>query len=781
VNSQNRYSRLSIASVAFGIVFACAALLSSHSASSRPADRLPGGLEPHWSHRHVVFSNPGTYREAIENGSSEKWVGINNDPRFIMQRMKRNADASRSRSQETSAAPVSEWRARARKKKQLAPLSRDWSVSLGAAGVAAGQYPAKFTFAPILTPSCITDFAAYGVNAAGASGAQANIVGFISLYVNSLGTGLCPGMAPAVYFSYFVGTGTVQTSPSLSKSGTKIAYIETVSGDSMLHVTTIGTTGSNGTSATSPVAPGTGNNAADTAIILNGGVTISVSSPFVDYTNDIAYVGDDGGLLHKFTPVFNDAPAEVIDGVWPVTVDSGQVLTGPVWDSGTSNVYVGDSAGILSSVSASGTVTSSAALAAGAGIVDAPLVDSSAQKVYVFVADNADGTASAVVQFDISSGNIGGATGTAKTLGTSDTTTPLYIGMFDNKYFTSANPSSPTGTLYTCGNIGGNPTLYQIPITANAMGTPVAGPVLANAVEAGCSPVSENFNSPDDWIFVSVPANSCGATSGVTDGGCLMSFNVGSGAPTIGPWLPSTDYAVNARVVDTNGNIQKVFTAGTSDTSAPVWSKSGYTDDGLITNPDVTSVSQLAAVVTLTNSTGSAIPFSTSNSSDVTMSPSTGTLGAGAMGTITLISTDPTLPAAVTVGDITYNFVSTVPPTQKPPAGGTPTSPNVYEHFGNNGPGNPTAEAKNLYAAITGVTSNCNSSTPNCFSPAGDVVWLFQSASNGQTTAAQATGTGGIIIDNSSVSPGTSNIYFGTLSGTGTTNSAVKMTQMGLK
>jgi hypothetical protein len=773
-----------------GVVFACAALLSS-----QPSQAQQVGFPEDWSHRHVVFSNPGTYREAIENGSSEKWVRINNDPRFIMQRMKRNADASASRSQEITAAPVSELRAalrtprrlplRSRKKKQLAPLFRDWSVSLGAAGVAAGQYPAIFT--SIGTPSCTADFAAYGVNAAGAPGgpgAQANIVGFNQLYVNSTGTGFCPVLtAPTVHFSYFVGTGKVQTSPSLSITGTKIAYIESVVGASKLHVTTIGTTGTNGTSATSPVVPGAagGNNAADTAITLNGGVSVSVSSPYVDYTNDIAYVGDDSGKLHKFTPVFNGPPAEVIGGGWPATVNAGEILTGPVWDSGTLKVYVGDSAGKLHSVTTTGTVASSGAVAAGLGIVDAPLLDSGAERVYVFVGDNHGGTASAVVQFNISGPSLGGVS-TTEPLGTFSTTTPLYIGMFDNIYFSSGGVPGPTGNLYACGNAGGEPTLYQIPISANAMQTPVAGPALASASGAGCSPVSEIYNSAvvpnDDWIFVSVPSDSCGATGGTTAGGCLMSFNVESGAvPTIGPWLPSTAYLLNDEVVDTNGNIQKVTIAGIGGTSAPSWNTSGDTGDGISPNPSVTSVSQSAAVVTLTNATLSPIPFSFSGTSgDVTLSPSGGTLGAGAKGTITLVSEDPTVGDTVTVGSITYDFVSTNPPT-----GGTHASPNVYEHFGTTASGNPTAEAQNLYAAITGLVSNCASGDTDCFFPPGAVVWAYQSASNGQTTVAQPTGTSGIVVDNATASALTSNIYFGTLSGTGTTNSAVKMTQAGLQ
>jgi hypothetical protein len=61
------------------------------------------------------------------------------------------------------------------------------------------------------------------------------------------------------------------------------------------------------------------------------------------------------------------------------------------------------------------------------------------------------------------------------------------------------------------------------------------------------------------------------------------------------------------------------------------------------------------------------------------------------------------------------------------------------------------------------------------------LLWTYQSASNGQTTAAAPTGTSGLIIDNSGATAGESNIYFGTLSGTGTTHSAVKMSQSGLK
>ena len=180
---------------------------------------------------------------------------------------------------------------------------------------------------------------------AGGAG-QGNLVGITNLYSGSP-AGLC-GTAPTVLFSYEVGTGTVRTSPSLSNDGTKVAYVESVSGGSKFHVLKIGTTGSNGTTAISPVSPGTGNNATDTAITMTG-VQVTLSSPYVDYSQDFAYVGDDTGKLHKFTGVFNGTPAEVTTGGWPITVSTSAspILTGPTVDFNTGNVFVGDGSGVL--------------------------------------------------------------------------------------------------------------------------------------------------------------------------------------------------------------------------------------------------------------------------------------------------------------------------------------------------------------------------------------------------------------------------------------------------
>jgi hypothetical protein len=108
--------------------------------------------------------------------------------------------------------------------------------------------------------------------------------------------------------------------------------------------------------------------------------------------------------------------------------------------------------------------------------------------------------------------------------------------------------------------------------------------------------------------------------------------------------------------------------------------------------------------------------------------------------------------------------------------------------------------SSNTYLTITGAGSNAgaagntvpvggtltgfawtNGGATSFLKGGSGLIWTFQSASNGQTTAPQPTGTSGIIIDNAGAATGEANIYFGTLSGTGATNSGIKMSQAGLK
>ena len=51
------------------------------------------GLPDDWTYHHLVFSNPGTEEEAIRNGTHERWLKVVNDPRYIMQQLRRRAPA----------------------------------------------------------------------------------------------------------------------------------------------------------------------------------------------------------------------------------------------------------------------------------------------------------------------------------------------------------------------------------------------------------------------------------------------------------------------------------------------------------------------------------------------------------------------------------------------------------------------------------------------------------------------------------------------------------------
>ena len=82
---------------------------------------------------------------------------------------------------------------------------RDWNVPLLKGHVSPEMYPAKYSFNPAANPDCTNDFVVFGLDIAGTTGGQANLVGFNKLYSGA--GGLC-GAAPAVYFAYNTTTQT---------------------------------------------------------------------------------------------------------------------------------------------------------------------------------------------------------------------------------------------------------------------------------------------------------------------------------------------------------------------------------------------------------------------------------------------------------------------------------------------------------------------------------------------------------------------------------------------
>jgi hypothetical protein len=209
------------------------------------------------------------------------------------------------------------------------------------------MFPAKFTFYVNQAPSCANDFVVYGLNHTGATGGQGNVVAFNQLYSGSSSTSCSPYTAAQPYWAYN-GTnqgGTVTTSVVLSLDGTKVIYVESTSTASYLHVLVWNSTdGGTPTASKAPahiLSTGTGLSSCPTGSCL---VTIALGShsstnspPFYDYLNDVVYVGDDNGSLYKVTGVLNSGTPSVK----ALSVSSGNVLTGPVYDTTSGYVFVG--------------------------------------------------------------------------------------------------------------------------------------------------------------------------------------------------------------------------------------------------------------------------------------------------------------------------------------------------------------------------------------------------------------------------------------------------------
>jgi len=515
------------------------------------------GVPDDWTHHHLIFSDPGSFADAVNHGSFERWYKVVTDPRFVIQQAKRAGRGT---------GIDGERRGRRRK----SPLHNDWTMSLGSGGiVGAGQYPAKFPFGT--TTNCANNFVVYNTGLAGSS-SQPTIIAYSNLYSS------CSGSVPSVYWQYntaypqgsATGDGSaITTSVVLSSTGAQLAFVQNNSSNVASLVLLKWQSSSSlvqmdtGTNNVTPSNYPTCTAPCMTRLSFNGSANDTNSPPFYDYADDIMYVGDNSGKLHKFTGVFLGTPAEVTVS-WPIAVSSN-VLTGPVYDSGTKHIFVADSGGFLYSYTTAGAaVMKSSQLAAtgSKGIVDAPLVDSSTGFVYVFVGDdestNTSGTyncdnatgCNGVFQFSASNSTIGtgvcrptSATawsgsncGRESVFGVGATSIVIYDGSFDQIYYAGSGTS---GNLWTCAinDSSGTPRpkLMQIAMSAFVTSGDVVSPAanvinpLTSAAGGACSPVTEVFGSggtTDDYIFLSVTANGNVGDGGTCTGACLYNFLV---------------------------------------------------------------------------------------------------------------------------------------------------------------------------------------------------------------------------------------------------------------
>jgi hypothetical protein len=557
-------------------------------------DRATPGAPQDWSHRHLIFSNPGPEENAIQNGRYDSWLQITNDPRFIIQQKIRAAGRKPLVDRDESATPESAAVVGGLGNPPLhsgprsgrgpsSQVHRDWAIGLGTGTPIQVSSPAKWSF-DTTTANCANDFVVYPTGAAGAAG-QASIIAYFNLYSG------CGGTVPSVAWAFNTG-GTITGAPAFSFDGKQLAFIQATGGVATLVLLklplTLPGTGSLGTPTTLATTQTNTTYPTCTApcmlrLTLNGSPADTWSNPWIDYSSDTLFVGDNAGKLHRFSPVFNGtagtpAAETVVATVWPVTLDATPIAS-PVFDPGTGKVFVGSGGGFFYAIGGGspafplvtsghiyGTSTRLGPAAQTTVIEDGPIVDSAAGMAYITIQQDTAGTTNnAVVQFSTAFTN---GSGTKTTIGTfGRTSEPVLSGAFDNIYLNSESACNsgctPTGNLYVAGHTSVSAVLYQIPITANAMGAAHIGPTIGDSGFFGRnSPVTEFFgtNAVAATGTVSITTNPAfwlPATRAVTIG--TVTYTFVTGAPAA-----STATAVQVRI--NNGSFNG--TANENNTAA---------------------------------------------------------------------------------------------------------------------------------------------------------------------------------------------------------------------
>jgi hypothetical protein len=528
---------LSLGPVAFAAaVLGLALMISLPIASQEERAGRHLGMVHDWSARHAVYAR---------SGRIETMLAAQRDPRAAWSWLRA-------------------WSFHGGPRPARTGLAADWSINLGAAGTAAAMSPAKFTFdvnatvsGPANTNSCLNDFVVYPINVAG-SATQPNIVAFNNLYSGTAPgpTGICNRTSGSgtltsatVLWSYNVSAigGAVPASPVIyfdpisgaTNTGQKVAFVESAAG-SPAHFHVLAWKSGDGFVAGNPqttlqpvqittfvsTAPAAGSGTAtDLPLGSSTSGTDTLSSPFVDYVYDKAYVGNDAGQLFRINdvfctevnPAYLNCNAPSLDTDWGtggvVTVGPGSCsgttasrLTGPVLDYGTMNVYVGCADGKLYGFNPSGVALSPGSVTVGegiianqyGGIVDPPIVDG--VNGFVYAVSGSNGTNAVLVQTTKSFSSTATATLGARRVRN------LYAPTFNDAYFSSA--TSGNWVILSCGyNAGGtNTDLYAVGFNAtrvmNAGTPPAANTSRIRAAADECSPLTEFLNGARDWLFL---------------------------------------------------------------------------------------------------------------------------------------------------------------------------------------------------------------------------------------------------------------------------------------
>jgi hypothetical protein len=464
--------------------------------------------------------------------------------------------------------------------------TEDVGQPISGAGIPAGDTIAAIDTVPATIITLAVAATASGTGETLTITGQPNIVGFNNLYSGTAGsTGICnrsanpgvdDGVSATAAWSYFIDGDSqfadpfdpvnyAATSPILSLDGTKVAIALSDPRPEYAFFIVLAPRSGDGvtTNLQNVTSPAVINSFSSTAVTANSGTATyllldydgPISSPFMNYLDDSAYIGDRNGNLYHILNVFcttaacqtGGTPQPSLDLVWEgfngVFTGCPGNLTSPVVDA-FNHVFVGCSDGNLYGFDSSANALPGSPITVGnggatGGIVDAPLVDMVNGYLYV-AAGNSSGATSVVAQIQ--------DTGTSMALIGTATLDPggafnLHLPGFNEDYFSSGTSSNWLLYEYSANNGGSSSSLWGIGFGANhVMNTGTPTNVLTGTSGAfERSPITTFFNGTTDFLFSSDLGASVG-DSGVANYDITGSF-------------PTTNLAFTAEGEGTSGII----------------------------------------------------------------------------------------------------------------------------------------------------------------------------------------------------------------------------------
>lgn len=468
-----------------GIILGVAVLLVAVSSPAQNSLKPRFPIVRDWSHRYVVYTNKSFRATTLTQ--------LQRDPRLLAAWVQRNAIGAIASANAPGRQP---WR--------RTTLKRDWAVSLGNNVLTPGPpevFPAMWG-KDFTTTSCTDDFVVFPIRANVANSSQANIVAFNNLYTNCNN-----GTVPSTMWTYYVGNGPVRTSPVLSLDGTEVAFVENRNQGASAWFHVLKWYRGQGGSPTNAAAPDGANSWVRSLQYANSGNRRS--SPFVDYWNNIAFVGANDGVLYAIGPVFGQLPGEQLQVRGSVLVSANRYLTSPVMDPNANRIFISDGSTLYSYpvTFSNGTVSfgppSSLTVATGdsEAIQDSALVDLDRQRVFWFARRSGSlGGGARVIETDYTL-----TSSSSKSAQIGQASDPVIrAGAFDDEHYTS---NGKGGQLHVCGKANNQdyPRLYTFGFSNGVwQNTTFYVNEIIRDVVAECSPLTTFKSGDQDRLFLGV-------------------------------------------------------------------------------------------------------------------------------------------------------------------------------------------------------------------------------------------------------------------------------------